>query len=223
MPLAGARETALRHGETALVYPGASTSYYFKTATDFLLPKTWTIETWVKPHSAAASKYWLSFSNDGNNCMLLQCDMFATVGRWYYVVVTYGGSSSDNKGGMKVYVDGAQTSDGIHDSFCGRRAGCLVFNQDQDTLGGGFDALQSPGMEQDTVAIYSYAWKSNEIVAAKSCTDRTDPDLYALWVGSGRDASGYGNDAAAAYSTKATGVTCPGISRDVNDQGIDMA
>ena len=65
-------------------------------------------------------------------------------------------------------------------------------------------------MEQDTIAIYSTSWESNDITGPKDCVDTTDPELYALWYDSGLDETGNGNDATVATSGKAAGVTCSG-------------
>merc|ERR1711965_853544 len=106
------------------------------------------------------------------------------------MVVTWDGSS------MNIYLNGETTTSGIVTSFCGTHTGCLVFGQDQDSLGGGFQSWQAIGMEQDTIAIYSTAWSASAVQAAKTSVDTTDPDLYALWDdSSGTDATGNGNTA----------------------------
>ena len=72
-------------------FPSSQTSYYFATATDFVLPSQWTIETWVKPTDLLCSGaggdycYWLSWAvgtQTNANCMLLDAEMFDTSGEW---------------------------------------------------------------------------------------------------------------------------------------------
>ena len=69
--------------------------------------------------------------------------MFDTANIWYYAVVTWDGSD------MATYVNGEATTEGVYNSFdCEVYTGCLVFGQDQDSLGGGFEADSVGGMEQ---------------------------------------------------------------------------
>ena len=187
---------------TAWIYSTGQTSDMFKTANDFVFPSsTWTIETWVKPFTVS-STFWLSFATSSNdNCILYYSSMFPVANVWYYAVVTYDGSST------VAYVDGVVSSAGNYASFCGTYTGSLVFGQEQDSLGGGYDANQACGLEQDTVAIYSTAWSSSEIISDKNYVDTTDNDLYALWIGgdlSGTDQTGNGN---VAYITSSSGTT----------------
>ena len=108
----------------------------------------------------------------------------------HHVIVTWNGEE------MNVYIDGLETTSGIHSSFCGSYTGSLVFGQEQDSVGGGFQESQSLGMEQSAVAIYNKAWAPSEIPTSKTFVNISDPSLYALWTtASGIDETGNGNTA----------------------------
>ena len=99
--------------------------------------------------------------------------MFPTANEWYYVVVTYDGSSGE----QAVYVDGALTTTGTTSyPYCGTTTGSLVIGQEQDSYGGGFDIDQTPGMYHGTMAVYERAWDASEVEASKTCVDESDPD-----------------------------------------------
>jgi hypothetical protein len=40
------------------IFPDAQSAYYFSTASTFLLPSKYTIETWIKPYSTSKSLFW---------------------------------------------------------------------------------------------------------------------------------------------------------------------
>ena len=199
------------NGSSSWAFPGSSTAYYFKSATNFVLPSEWTIETWVKLTATTDTvNHWLSWatSTANQNCLLLKDYMFTVVDEWYYVVVTSDGPS------MVVYINGKATTNGIYidsnfastgNNWCGDTTGSLVFGQDQDSVGGGFQAYQALGMEQDTVAIYSKAWSASAVQTAKAAVDTSDANLYALWTGtSGTDLTGHGNTATIVFDGSPT-------------------
>ena len=47
------------------VFPPSQTSYFFKTAHTFVLPQTFTIETWIKPYSISSALAWMTHYDTG--------------------------------------------------------------------------------------------------------------------------------------------------------------
>ena len=72
--------------------------------------------------------------------------------------------------------------------FCGQYRGSLSLGQEQDSVGGTFDANQSPAMILDTVAVYSRAWSQDKVEQREDspCVNLGDADLYALFVRTAR-------------------------------------
>lgn len=132
-----------------------------------------TIEFWMK--SSDTTKAGTPFSYGGNNEFLIynyrnfgiyiggpyvSTGISANDGSWHHIVITW--KSLD--GNVRVYKDGVQKYSGtLQRGYSIISNKSLVFGQEQDSEGGGFDASQAFLGQLDEVRIYGKALTSAEI------------------------------------------------------------
>jgi hypothetical protein len=168
-------------GAVGWVFPGSNEEFHFYV--ELTLPLDFSIEFWMYAVDSGDGTYILSWaSDDDNNCMLLKGTNLE-VGAWHHFVVTWDGYR------QRTFLDGEISSS--HDissyQFCGDYTGGLSIGQEQDSVGGSFDADQSPKIILDTVAVYSRALDQDDIASHSSaCIDLSNVDLFALYSGYSR-------------------------------------
>ncbi|XP_053182941.1 neuronal pentraxin-1 [Scomber japonicus] len=120
----------------------------------------------------------------GNNPMELLIDdkavtlpLSLTDGKWHHVCVTW----STRDGHWEAYQDGVQRGSGINLSPWHpiKPGGVFVLGQEQDTLGGRFDATQSFVGEMSDVHMWSNVLSASDIYSLASCGSHLRGDIIA--------------------------------------------
>mmetsp|Transcript_25739 Transcript_25739/g.38030 ORF Transcript_25739/g.38030 Transcript_25739/m.38030 type:complete len:1052 (-) Transcript_25739:33-3188(-) len=169
-------------GAVGWVFPGGNTDHHLMVE-DFVLPLDFTIETWIYPLNVTSGTYFISWATENNfNCFITKAWSWEKPYEWYHIVVTWDGVSA------LTYVNGILDESIRYGEFCGEYSGSLSVGQEQDSVGGTFDANQAPPMIVDTVAVYSRAWSGDQITTdvGSPCVDLATPELYALYTGYSR-------------------------------------
>ncbi|KAM3614580.1 uncharacterized protein V6R79_016350 [Siganus canaliculatus] len=120
----------------------------------------------------------------GNNPMELLIDDKAVTlpltlgdGKWHHVCVTW----STRDGQWEAYQDGVQKGSGINLSPWHpiKPGGVFILGQEQDTLGGRFDATQSFVGEMSDVHMWSHVLPASDIYSLASCGSHLRGDVIA--------------------------------------------
>ncbi|CAG6015293.1 unnamed protein product [Menidia menidia] len=120
----------------------------------------------------------------GNNPIeLLINDKAATLplsltdGKWHHVCVTW----TTREGQWEAYQDGVQRGSGMSLSpwHAIRPGGVFILGQEQDTLGGRFDATQSYVGEMSDLHMWSHVLSVNDIYSLASCGSHLQGDVIA--------------------------------------------
>jgi hypothetical protein len=160
-------------GNGALSFDGAD-DYVIKNPFNNFPSTEVTIEFWMK--SSDTTKSGTPFSYGGNNEFLIYnyrnfeihiagsstgaTGVSANDGSWHHIAVTW--KSSD--GSLKLYKDGTQAYSGtLQQGYSIVNGKSLVFAQEQDAEGGGFDPGQAHLGQIDDVRIYNYARSAEQI------------------------------------------------------------
>ncbi|KAM4581403.1 neuronal pentraxin-2 isoform 1-T1 [Odontesthes bonariensis] len=118
----------------------------------------------------------------GNNPVELLIDdkavtlpLSLTDGKWHHVCVTW----STREGQWEAYQDGVQRGSGINLSpwHAIRPGGVFILGQEQDTLGGRFDATQSYVGEMSDLHMWSHVLSPSDIYGLASCGNHLQGDL----------------------------------------------
>lgn len=202
---------------------GGGASAYRKVTTAARWPTTaFTAEFWGRLDtglSQAQPNWAVSYANTANtNAILFGLEVVASTWRvschvngvaanddtavaddnkWHHFLATWVSSG----GVVKLYRDGAliHTATGIASGASLVAAGSLVFGQDQDAIGGGFDATQAWKGELDEVRLYNRAFTDAEALEHFAGVYRDETGLVGSWGfdledALGRDCGGPGND-----------------------------
>jgi hypothetical protein len=207
----GSSSAALCHSpfnsatSTSWYFPGGDINHYFMV-NPITLPTHWTIETWIYPTSL--NGYWLSYAIPGKDNCFIQISSSLTLNTWQHMVVTWDGTTN------KVYNNGVLKPTGSWPAStqCTTTYGSLVIGQEQDSVGGGFNAGQAPSIWVDTVSIYNVPWSAVEVSSrsSPSCAgvDIYDATLFGAWYDGTVDHSGNGHTAVI-YPSASTSGSCP--------------
>ncbi|MCB1209314.1 MAG: cadherin-like beta sandwich domain-containing protein [Verrucomicrobiales bacterium] len=161
---------------SALSFPGGTTTEYaIVNPVSGAWPTTaFTVSAWVKPSNAG---YFFSYAVPGtdNEILFSSNDIWVngnaltitpsispilSDGQFHHVAMTWNSVG----GALLVYVDGVQKFSGtITPGSPITGGGSLVLGQDQDTVGGNFDAGQSFGGSLDEVAVFNRALSPAEV------------------------------------------------------------
>ncbi|XP_056237084.1 neuronal pentraxin-1 isoform X2 [Seriola aureovittata] len=98
-------------------------------------------------------------------------------GKWHHVCVTW----STRDGQWEAYQDGVQRGSGINLSPWHpiKPGGVFILGQEQDTLGGRFDATQSFVGEMSEVHMWSHVLSASDIYSLASCSSHLRGDVIA--------------------------------------------
>jgi len=148
-------------------FTGTGDSFIRKVGFDNFPDKRLTVAYWVKSSDLTTEGTTFHYSEDGNNAwavenhrnmrLELKKKIFSTKqsvadGNWHFVCTTW-----DNNGRFKLWLDGVvvYSRDDVMKDKVINSGGALVLGQDQDTLGGGFDATQALIGEMKGVMVFS--------------------------------------------------------------------
>ncbi|XP_028326685.1 neuronal pentraxin-2-like [Gouania willdenowi] len=154
-----------------------------------------TLCMWIKAGSAPGLGTPFSYSAPGqsnelvliewgNNPLELLIDDKAVTlpltlsdGKWHHICVTW----STRDGHWEAYQDGTQRGSGMNLSPWHpiKPGGVFILGQEQDTLGGRFDAAQSFVGEMSEVNMWSHVLSSSDIYSLSSCSSHLRGDLIA--------------------------------------------
>uniref|UniRef100_A0A3B4ACA2 Pentraxin (PTX) domain-containing protein n=1 Tax=Periophthalmus magnuspinnatus TaxID=409849 RepID=A0A3B4ACA2_9GOBI len=154
-----------------------------------------TLCLWIKPgmgpglgtpfsYSAPGQSNEIVLIEWGNNPIELLIDdkavtlpLTLTDGRWHHVCVTW----STRDGHWEAYQDGVQRGSGVGLSswHAIKPGGVFILGQEQDTLGGRFDATQAFVGEMSEVHLWSHVLTSSDIHSLSTCSSHLHGDVFA--------------------------------------------
>jgi pentaxin family protein len=114
-----------------------------------------------------------------NGTAVLDVDNYPNDHAWHHLAWTW--RSSD--GAWVMYLDGVQVASGsgLQTGYSIAAGGAVVLGQDQDSLGGGFDATQAWKGELDEVRVYSRVLSGTEIAEHFAGTFSDETGLVGYW------------------------------------------
>lgn len=154
-----------------------------------------TLCLWIKPgmgpglgtpfsYSAPGQSNEIVLIEWGNNPIELLIDdqsvtlpLSLTDGKWHHVCVAW----STRDGHWEAYQDGVQRGSGVNLSSWHsiKPGGVFILGQEQDTLGGRFDATQSFMGEMSEVQLWSHVLSFSDIHSLASCGSHLQGDVFA--------------------------------------------
>lgn len=154
-------------------YPGGD-----QTANYIIMPKEaaratdgyWTLETWLRPNSVSATRYFHSMATTGNDNAHINQQTDTTIGiwngtgsfsitngTWYQFVERRQGSSNGD-----IFLNGGNKTASSNITDISVAEGWIL-NQEQDSILGGFDAAQAPNIDFAICRLYNRALSDAEI------------------------------------------------------------
>ena len=154
---------------------GTTNSYALVTNFTGFPSNAWTAEFWMRSTNTGFAGVFSYANNQSDNEIMFYRPTNLTIwvngtessavgniadGRWHHVAASW-----TNNGILKVYLDGALTltQTNIRGGHVMNSGGTLLFGQDQDVMGGGFDPTQSYAGDIDEVRLWDRVRNDSEI------------------------------------------------------------